>query len=82
VVVQQLADSESVIVACFEIAMTTSMSYFHSIETSAFPPQKNQKMEIEPLAQQCEKNVKIETRDLHHQLQQEVETAPHSMNDK
>jgi hypothetical protein len=50
------------------------MKYFHSTGISPSSHHKREKMTFA-------KNVKIVTRDLHHQHQQEVETAPHLRND-
>ena len=74
---QQLFDLKLAIAVCFETTMMRKHS--HSIVTSPSSHRKNQKSEIEQLLlQQKRENVKIENHDLHHQLQQEVETALHS----
>ena len=67
---------EPAIAVCFETtSLTMTRKYSHSIVTSPSSHRKNQKNEIELLLLQQERNVKIENHDLHHQLQQEVETA-------
>lgn len=48
--------------------------YFHSTQISPSSHHRRQKMTFA-------RNVKIETRDLHHQHQQEAETAPQMRND-